>query len=256
MKVPNLKFAIINAQQELFRHGETRPAGRWQAVSQFRQENMIVLRNFSFISPVPHIPLTLQGLVKADQPWAEDHFQERISGQPLNPGDTYKVWPYNTFKKENDPYLRGKEFSHTYMERFWPKRSGHQEGLLKGIRYHYGDLDDVIKLLNNEPLTRQAYLPIFFPEDTGATEGQRVPCTLGYLFEIWDDKIDCTYYIRSCDLLRHFQNDIYLTVRLMQHVASATDFVPGNLTVHIANLHLFENDKYAFKKKLKADENK
>ena len=31
-----------------------------------------------------------------------------------------------------------------------------------------------------EPHTRQAWIPLFFPEDTGVGDGGRKPCTLGY----------------------------------------------------------------------------
>ena len=229
-----------------------RKAGIWQATELFQDMNMRVLRDVVLQMEIPPKTYTKEW-VKADQPWSEIHFNERISGLPLNPGESYKTWPYNTFKNSDDPFIKGKKFSHTYMERFWPKEANEENKPLAppivGIRYDYGDLDDVIKQLKDNPLTRQAYLPIFFPEDTGAVHGERVPCTLGYLFENWDGVLDITYYIRSCDIFRHFRNDIYLAMRLAQHVADETGTSVGKLTMHIANLHLFENDVYAFTKK-------
>lgn len=233
----------------------TKPAGIWQATELFKDESMNILRNVNLnIEIAPHEELN-NFIIKPDQPWSEVHFQERISGEPSNPGESYKIWPYNNFKEDKDPYQDGKLFSHTYMERFWPKHCNQEttadQYLMPnmGIRYNYGDLNDVIKQLEDNPLTRQAYLPIFFPEDTGAVHKQRVPCTLGYLFEIWDGVLDVTYYIRSCDIFRHFRNDIYLTMRLAQYVAEKTGITVGKLNMHIANLHLFENDRYAFNKK-------
>ena len=87
-------------------------------------------------------------------PWAENHFLERINGKPINPGKEYKNWPfYENF--ENDKLFRpdGK-FSHNYMERYWC-------GDLKGLRYDYGDLNDVIERLRENPNTRQAYLSVW-----------------------------------------------------------------------------------------------
>ena len=66
----------------------------------------------------------------------------------------------------------------------------------------YGDLDDVVTLLTNDPLTRQAFLPMWFPEDTGVVHGTRVPCSLGYHFMQRDGRLSITYYIRSCDIVR------------------------------------------------------
>jgi hypothetical protein len=106
------------------------------------------------------------------------------------------------------------------MERFWPKRAGISpqrslNGLpRKGVHFNYGDLDDLVNLLAKDPGTRQAYLPVWFPEDTGAVEGQRVPCTIGYLFTIHQGFLHITYYIRSCDLFRHFNDDVYLAMKL------------------------------------------
>ena len=54
--------------------------------------------------------------------------------------------------------------------------------------------------------------------------------------------------MRSTDLLRHFQDDVYLAVRLAQWVCEQISgqwekpLIPGNLTFHTANMHIFEQD--------------
>lgn len=194
-------------------------------------------------------------------PWAEDHFQERVSGKPLNPAPSSDYWP---FKKNGhkDHLDDTQKFSHTYPERFWPKFAGtpNVRYANRGIRYHYGDLLDVVNLLIKSPLTRQAFLPVWFPEDTGSTLGQRVPCSLGYHFMIRDDFLSCTYMIRSCDFVRHFRDDIYMAGRLMQWIVDMfnnqelqeEDFLatiqPGYLTTHIMNLHAFAGDQLTLRK--------
>lgn len=238
--------AIKHHIDYLVNNGKKTKSGIWQANESFKDHNMLVRRNLSFTFVMEDLELDHIG---ADLPWAEDHFQERIGGKPTNPGETYKYWPYANFSEENDPYKDGKQFSHTYQERFWPKRADDLRGDRKGIRYTMGDLEDVINQLRDNPLTRQAYLPIFFPEDTGAVHGQRVPCTLGYYFWIEDEKLHCNYIIRSCDALRHFRNDIYLTGRLLQYVANRLELEFGELHFFMFNFHVFENDLYALKKK-------
>lgn len=198
-------------------------------------------------------------------PWADDHFAERVGGEPLNPGETYKTWRHGA---SASTFLEGeaKQFNHTYMERFWPKHAGMTNGgyladsaivkherPIHGIRHEYGDLRDLVTLLVSEPHTRQAYLPIFFPEDTGVGDGGRKPCTLGYQFIVRDGELHCYYPMRSCDFANHFRDDCYLAVRLMMWVIeqcrTSTKWVSpwdnvrlGSLTMHMTSLHLFIND--------------
>jgi thymidylate synthase len=122
-----------------------------------------------------------------------------------------------------------------------------------GIRYDYGDLNDVVDLLARSPATRQAVLPVWFPEDTGAVHGERVPCSLFYHFIVRDQRLHVVYSIRSCDLFRHFRDDVYLTCRLGQWVLEQlrakeaskyggmwAGVQMGTLTMHITSLHIFE----------------
>lgn len=199
--------------------------------------------------------------VQPNMPWAEDHFQERVAGQPLNPGVQWQNWPWA--KAAADSIVHLGKFSHTYMERYWPKFVGSfprgvipsdvvlsKMNPIHGLWFPLGDLSDVVRLLADQPLTRQAYLPVWFPEDTGAVHGGRLPCSLGYHFIMRDGQFHIVYYIRSCDYLRHFRDDIYLTVRLMQWVKKKaaglneawSDVALGTFTMHITSLHCFVAD--------------
>jgi len=122
----------------------------------------------------------------------------------------------------------------------------------KGIRFDYGDLGDVIDLLEKEPFTRQAFLPIWFPEDTGVTHGERVPCTIGYHFMRRDKFFHISYFIRSCDYIRHFRDDIYLAIRKLMWILDELkkrdpegwkNVVPGYYSMHIISLHCFNKEK-------------
>jgi len=248
MNEQKIRNSIESIIDTLTKYGVETKSGTWQANQLFEDQVMLVRRNVIFILELTEVDLDKIG---ADLPWAEDHFQERISGKPTNPGEAYKTWPYAKFKDGEDPYQDGKMFSHTYQERFWPKEAGYIPGGYKarGIRYFYGDLQDVINQLKENPLTRQAYLPIFFPEDTGAVHKQRVPCTLGYYFWVKDGVLYMNYTIRSCDALRHFRNDVYLTCRLLQYVAGELNLMVGEVNFIIFNFHVFKNDLFALKKK-------
>lgn len=233
---------------EVIRRGDIVHVGEWQSQKVEHPSQAFVELTFQSLTlPVPPTQEQLANLVGPDLPWAEDHFEERVSGYPLNPPPSEKWWPWRDTTSDNEAFTEdGEKFSHTYPERYWPKKANvlylggytHQ-----GIRYRYGDLGDVVDQLNESPLTRQAYLPVWFPEDTGAVQGQRVPCSLGYHFLIREGLLHCAYYIRSCDVLRHFRNDVYLTARLMQWVSSQLEDVQvGELHMYISSLHCFLGD--------------
>lgn len=265
--------AIINAQEKLYRLSHKVEGTRWQSVDVSKKPGLATYEvlNHSFTEQVYTEDLeVLRTDIHPNLPWADDHFLERVGGQPLNPGIQWAHWPYghSADKFRTEKMRNGEQgFSHTYMERMWPKHAGivHESewGTNMGIRYCYGDAMDVVHHLAKDPDSRQAYLPIWFPEDTGKMD-VRVPCTLGYHFIHRRGYLHCTYYIRSVDFVRHFRDDIYLTVRLQlwmldqlrklggdcegnadtggidhnqwQHVK------PGMFTMHIVSLHMFEND--------------
>lgn len=235
--------------------GKKVDVGEWQSLRGDEagpRARTVELLNTSFTYDIPETVEKLQEDVKPNLPWAEDHFQERVSGEPLNPGQEYQNWPW--YKGNVETHKQVGKFSHTYMERYWPKLAcgGDDEMAAHfGIRYPYGDLNDVVDLLARSPGTRQAVLPVWFPEDTGAVHGERVPCSLFYHFIQREGKLHIVYTIRSCDFFRHFRDDVYLTCRLAQWVLQqcyekgSKDFTwldvkVGSLTMHITSLHIFE----------------
>jgi hypothetical protein len=202
------------------------------------------LVNVSFQYQIPATQHQLMMETMPSMPWAEEHFKERVSGEPLNPPPSHVMWPYG--QKSNEEHLTDGKFSHSYPERMWPKYALDTACPMTGIRFKYGDLSDLVCLLIDHPNTRQAYLPIWFPEDLAAArEGQRVPCTLGYHFLLRKGRLSVTYFIRSCDLIRFFRDDVYMACRLCQWVLASCGWGEkkmGTLTMHIVSLHCFEGD--------------
>lgn len=244
-----MKRDILN--QPLFGSGE------WQSQKTEVRTRELMGVVLEYLLPVDRDTLANETL--CNLPWAEDHFQERVSGQPLNPPPSEQWWPFN--QNGNAAHKADEKFSHTYPERFWPKRANafptddNPEGVNWGIRYKLGDLSDVVALLRRSPASRQAYLPVWFPEDTGTVHGGRVPCSLGYHFLIRGGQLHCWYSMRSCDLLRHFPDDVYMAGRLVQWVCDQLNdpggldpeqalLYPGVLTMTISSLHVFETDDY------------
>lgn len=210
-----------------------------------------------------------QNTIQPNLPWADNHFEERVCGYPINPGIEWANWPWgvNAEKSLNQNGM----FNHNYMERYWPKFAryvrgntpneyqGHMDearygNTLKaryGIGGEYGDLAGLVRDLAAEPDTRQAYLPVWFPEDTGDTHKGRKPCTLGYHFIMRRNKLDVVYYLRSCDFAHHFRDDVYLTIRLLHWILTECRRINpevwknvqmGKFVMQITSLHMFIND--------------
>lgn len=265
MKIyPNFSAAVAAARQRLIDVGAWVAGDQWQSTDVSNKPEMVMRETLNFSFQVAVMGESLQALradVKPNLPWADDHFEERSSGQPLNPGAQWAKWPWGN---SADGFRDGHgQFSHTYMERIWPKFAGRDYTLtgetqavlsrndpISGIRFEYGDLNDVVQHLADHPLSRQAYLPIWFPEDTGVAHGERVPCTLGYHWIMREGYLHTVYTIRSCDVVRHFQDDVYLALRLtlwlLQQLRERDTkwkkVSPGFFTMHITSLHMFKAD--------------
>lgn len=229
--------------------------GKWQQldISKSDQHKTYELLNATIWYQMPQNKKAALWNIKPDMPWSENHFQERVGGQAINPGVEHANWPYHANGAEL--HLKNGKYDHNYMERFWPKDISMHPALpnlygygvpaqWNGYRFPTGDLNDVVAQLRADVGTRQAYLPVFFPEDTGATRGQRVPCTLGYHFIVREGKLHVQYNMRSCEIYRHFTNDVYMAVRLAQWVRDRVndELELGQLTMNIVSLHGFVGD--------------
>ena len=254
------------------------PPTKWQGVDVRKRPEMTSheLMNYTF-----HLDLYnktdldyWRNDIEPNLPWADNHFEERVWGVPINPGIEWEFWPWgnsaNTFRDDNG------QFNHNYMERYWSKYAGlspatktakewylAHEGVHisphKGIRNEYGDLGDLVLSLSCNPYSRQEWFPIFHPEDVGEVKGGRKPCSLGYQFWVRENQLHAYYPMRSCDFTRHFKDDLYLTVRLLLWVLNECRKIEdtwdhtddsyfwhavqlGTLTFHATSLHVFTND--------------
>jgi len=256
--------AIAWTKQSMLDQGYVVKTEKWQGID--APDSMWEKFNHSFCFMTPHTIDELVKEIKPNIPWADDHFEERVSGIPLNPPPSNEWWPFN--QKSNEQFKKDTIFSHTYPERIWPKlagdkfekslRSNEIEPAHTGIRFDYGDFQDVVNLLRKEPYTRQAYLPMWFPEDTGSVHGERVPCSLGWHFIRRGEYLHINYYIRSCDFIRHFRDDIYLACRKLHWALDQlrnldpenwNSVTPGWFTMHITSLHCFNSEKGLLKLK-------
>lgn len=257
MTFKDFNEAITWATHQLMYQGDIVDTGTWQGYPTEGKPDLMTreILNLQLEVPVPDSIAELMRQIKPNLPWADAHFEERVSRNPSNPGKEYLNWPW--WKGQSVQSMAGTVFDHTYQERFWPRFD--EEGITRrGIRYRYGDLDDVIKLLQSHPHTRQATFPIFFPEDTGVSFGGRIPCTLHYHFMLRDGKLHMWYPIRSCDLVRHFRDDLYLACLLLLWVIAElqeeddvgnspsvwSGVIPGTLYFTAYSFHVHRGDEH------------
>lgn len=231
--------------------------GHWQSLKGTPHSQTREIMHAVVEVRIARTPGSWAAYMQPNLPWAEDHFQERVCGEPLNPGEQYRFWPWYAGGVE-DHKPEG-QFSHTYMERYWPKDAGGHFN--QGIRFPLGDLNDVVEQLRREPHTRQAVLPMYYAEDiTAALQGERVPCSLDWHFMLRNDQLHCLYPMRSVDFTRYLRDDLYQAGRLVQWVIeklgrsvpdekegtpaeSLWDYVtPGKLLMVASSLHIFEGD--------------
>lgn len=162
------------------------------------------------------------GDLSPNQPWADHEFEERIADYRINPGfawrDREEVW------KE---FLHEGKFAYTYNERL----------------NAYGALTRIINRLKFDPDSRQCFLSIWDPQDIKSLGGaNRVPCSLGYIFQVRQGTLNMTYLMRSCDVATHFHNDIYLAYKLQRYVAAESQHSVGFFTHYITSLHMYKKD--------------
>jgi len=234
---------------DLKKWGQDIDTGHWQGVPTEGHPEMVTkeIFNATLTAGIPREVDELVEWVRPNMPWAEEEFMERVGGEAHNPHRAMYTWPW--WRGQIDEIM-----SHTYSERFWPSVVEGKEGtnyFREGVRYRYGDLQDVINLLHDHPYTRQATLPIFFPEDTGAAHGGRIPCTLHYHFMLRNKQLHLWYAIRSCDAVRHFRDDIYMAARLCQWVLAELkvseaweEVVPGMLFFTAYSFHVHRADEH------------
>lgn len=254
---PSFEEAIDRTQQAMQHYASRVHTARWQGINIAKrpEAEMREVINWDFRVAMPTEDVAYyREQIKPNLPFADVHFDERVCGRNINPGEAWKIWPWS--QSANGFTDKSGRFEVNYMERFWAAQpfddtpTAGQTTTLTGIRgRRYGDLGSIIDLLAEDPLTRQAYLPIYFPEDTGA--GGRTPCTLGYHWLMRGGFLHVYYPIRSCDFYRHFRDDIYLAVRLTlwlldqlrtRHAETWSRVRPGFYNMWIGSLHMFIND--------------
>lgn len=164
--------------------------------------------------------------------YCEQEFQDRISEEALNPGNSYKIRQdmWQKFMVDDDS-----KFDYTYSERL------------------YWQFDNVIKNLTDDIHSRQALIQVFQADiDNGKMGGDsRIPCSVDYQFMIRNGRLYCIYHMRSNDYFGHFPIDIYITTKMMEYIVSRLEdpypnLKMGSLIYFCGSLHAYNWDLKKF----------
>ena len=101
-------------------------------------------------------------------------------------------------------------------------------------------LDKIIKLLSDNPKTRQAAISIYDAKEIKSYKYD-TPCTYAIQFTILDNKLNMCVTMRSNDLWYGFCNDQYCFSKLQKLVADETGWPVGTYFHFAHNLHLYNN---------------
>lgn len=192
------------------------------------------------------------------QPWADAEWKERKSGAqgvPCNPGNAWQL----RSEEEGDNITW-----EDYLEIDGKPRATHADAVAHrgevtrlfetnpdriGFSYAYPErlsrsmqVEQVINALKKDPMTRQAYVAMWNPEDSLNLGYRRVPCSLGWHFLHRGGKLHMTYFMRSCEFSTHFQNDIYLAMRLQEHIAKSAGMERGHYAHFMSSLHCYNRN--------------
>lgn len=237
----DLRDGLKGLRKMLSERGYEIQTERWQGGTDHPE--FLEILHADLVCPMSNNAQEASDLLNATQPWADTHFDERVSGIPYNPPPSHTMW-----LKDTDKYLMDKAFSHSYPERMWC------DNTRDGIRFKWGNLDTAVELLKKEKNTRQCYIPMWFPEDlTAAAAGERVPCTFGWHFMLRHGYLHCSYHMRSCDVVRHLHNDLYFANRLAMWLIEKAelDAIPGMLHFSATSLHCFTVDRYGLEQMIR-----
>ena len=181
------------------------------------------------------------------QPWATLEWAERkagIEGEKFNPGMAWQTRQDETHNWREFLELNGVPLTKDQInDEIFIQNALAADQLRFSYAYgeRFGDqVRNVIEALKTDPMTRQAWVSIWYPTlDNDRLQKRRVPCTLGYHFMFRGGQLNINYVMRSCDIFTHYQNDLYLALQLLHYVAERVNLPVGQLTHTVFSLHAY-----------------
>lgn len=168
-----------------------------------------------------------------------------------------KIWDGNTskefIKKNGLPYEEGiMGPMYGYQWRFFNKPyTQNSQNNISSDEIGIDQLKKVIKEIKEDPNSRRILMTTFNPAQVN--EGVLYPChSIIIQFQVsYPNKLNCSMYIRSSDLLLGLPFNIASTALLVHIIAQLTDKIPGILNIILGDYHIYEEHLLAVLTQLK-----
>jgi thymidylate synthase len=115
--------------------------------------------------------------------------------------------------------------------RSWPTPGGSTE--------HVDQLADVIEQIGSDPNSRRLIVSAW---NVGEVPRMKLPpCHMFFQFNVTDERLSCSMYMRSCDLFLGLPFNIASYALLLMMVARETNLTPGDLIISLGDAHIYSN---------------
>jgi thymidylate synthase len=108
-------------------------------------------------------------------------------------------------------------------------------------------VDQVIKILKDDPNTRRAVLSIYSPSDLFNLESKDIPCNTSIYLKIRNGKLDMTVLNRSNDLFLGVPYNVLVFNAILKFIAFKLDIDVGRQLHFTDSLHLYKKNEKNFK---------
>ncbi len=110
-------------------------------------------------------------------------------------------------------------------------------------------VEEVIRLLREEPNSRRILINLWNPVDLDAMA--LPPCHMIYQFRVYNGKLSCSMYQRSCDTFLGLPFNICSTALMTYIFGKLTGLVPDEIVISIGDAHIYQNHIDQVKTQLK-----
>lgn len=97
----------------------------------------------------------------------------------------------------------------------------------------------IIPLLKSNPKTRRAVISLFNPYTDSDRYNDNIPSLMFINFKIFNNRLNCTFFVRSNEFFIGCPSDIYQLYLLQKYVADKLNVKTGSLTTISCSAHIF-----------------
>ncbi len=154
-----------------------------------------------------------------------------------------KLGFHNYAEGEGGP-IYGHQFRH-FGGSWKIDESGHRTWIEGGV----DQVDEVLHLLREDPNSRRILINLWNPCDLDKMA--LPPCHMIYQFRVYNGKLSCSMYQRSCDTFLGLPFNICSTALMTYIFAKLTNLVPDEIIISIGDTHIYKNHIDSVKNQLK-----